>query len=86
MARTLLEALGLFAAPFVLYVLLLVARRRYPTLAEHWSGGRVAGLAVAGLGLVAAGLLLLGALSERHQGAWTPAHLDGGRLIPGHMQ
>ena len=86
MARGLLDALGLFAAPFVIYALILMVRQRYPFLAESWSRGSLAWLTIAGLGLVVLGIALLGLFADRHQGAWVPAHLEHGRLVPGQFQ
>lgn len=86
MARDVLDAIGLFAAPFVVYALVLALRRRYPFVAESWSRGWLATLAVSGLALVALGMVVLAASADRHQGAWIPAHLDHGRLVPGHME
>lgn len=86
MARNLLDALGLFAAPFVVYALVLVLRQRYPFVAASWSRGSLALLTVAGLVLVVLSLLLLAAFAERHRGAYVPAHIENGRLVPGQMQ
>ena len=86
MARDLLDALGLFAAPFVAYALLLALRRRYPFVAESWARGRLAALTVAGLALVAVGMLARATFADRHQGAWSPARIENGRLVPGHME
>lgn len=86
MARNLLDALGLFAAPFAVYALVLALRQRYPFVTASWSRGSLAGLTVAGLGLVALGILTLALFADRHRGAYVPAHLDGTRLVPGHME
>ncbi len=85
MARGLLDALLLFALPFIGYVLVLILQQRYPFLRLHWSQGRLALLTVAGLGLVLLGLVIFGLFVPRYQGAYRPAHLDGGRLVPGHI-
>ncbi len=86
MARSFLDALGLFSVPFIAYALLLALRQRYPFVAESWSRGSLAVLTVLGLSLVVIGILLLGTFADRHQGAWIPAHLDHGRLVPGQFQ
>ena len=82
MARDLLDALGLFALPFVAYSLVLAFRSRYPFLAESWSRGSLAALTVAGLALVALGMVLLAATADRGHGTLVPAHIEGGRLVP----
>ena len=43
MARSLLESLGLFAAPFLLYALFLFFRARHPLVVAHWSRGALSG-------------------------------------------
>lgn len=86
MARNVLDAIGLFALPFVVYGLVLALRRNYPFVAASWSRGWLATLAICGLALVAIGMVVLAASADRHQGAWVPAHLDQGRLVPGHME
>jgi hypothetical protein len=87
MARSLLETLGLFALPFVLYALFLVFRARHPLLVEHWSRGAVSWLTLAGLLLAIGGFLVAGFFGGRSGGAYIPAHIDEhGRLTPGHFQ
>lgn len=85
MARTLLDGLLLFVLPFVVYVAVLLLQRRFPFLRPHWTGGRLAMLTVAGLGLVLLGMVVVGLVVPRHQGAYRPAHLEGGRLVPGEI-
>ena len=86
MGRTLLDAVALFLSPFLVYGLVLAARRRYPFLAESWTRGSLALLTVAGLAAVVLGLVLLGAMAGRHRGAYVPAHLENGVLVPGHIE
>jgi hypothetical protein len=86
MGRALLDSLGLFASPFLAYGVFLVLRQRYPWLVESWSRGSLALLTITGLALVMLGMLVLGTFADRHQGAYVPAHLEGGRLIPGHIE
>lgn len=86
MARSFLESLGLFAAPFVLYALFLMFRARHPLLVEHWSRGAVSWLTLAGLLLAIGGFLAIGFLSGAEEGVYVPAHIDHGRVIPGHIQ
>jgi Family of unknown function (DUF6111) len=86
MLRVLLEPALLFALPFAVYVLYMSVRRRYPFAVEAWSHSRVATLALAGLAVAAIGVIALGALAPRQQGAYVPAHIENGRLVPGHFE
>lgn len=86
MGRAVLDAAGLFSLPFLGYALLLVLSRRYPLVADSWSRGSLAKLAMAGLLLVVAGLLVVGTASDRRKGIYVPARIDNGVLVPGHIQ
>jgi hypothetical protein len=86
MARSLLESLGLFAAPFLLYALFLIYRARHPLQVEHWSRGSVFWLTLAGLGLAIGGILYVGFFDSDRSGVYVPAHIDNGRLTPGRFQ
>lgn len=86
MGRALLDALGLFLLPFAAYAVLVVLQRRWGSFGAAWTGGRLAWLTAAGLVSVLIGLLVLGSLVPRHQGAYTPAHVEGGRLVPGDIR
>jgi hypothetical protein len=86
MGRALLDSLLLFLAPFLVYGVVLILRQRYPWLTESWSRGSLALLTVAGLALVLLGMLALGTFADRHKGAYVPARVEGGRLIPGHIE
>lgn len=86
MLRMLSEGAGLFLLPFLAYALLLVAQKRIPFVREAWTNQSLGRLAGAGLAVTIVGLLLLGLFGERHRGAYVPAHIDAGRLVPGHME
>lgn len=86
MLRVLSEGAGLFLLPFVAYTLLLLAQQRIPFVRESWTNQYLGRLAGAGLVFTIVGLLLLGLFGERHRGAYVPAHIDAGRLVPGHME
>ncbi len=86
MLRVILEPAALFLSPFVAYAIYLYLRDRYPFAVDHWTRSAVSSLALAGLAIAVAGLFLLGIFSERHGGAYVPAHIENGRLIPGHME
>lgn len=86
MLRALVDAGGLFLLPFVAYGILLALRRRYPFVLAAWTEGPVAALVVAGLALAVAGTLLTGFFANRHRGAYVPAHLENGVLVPGRIE
>jgi hypothetical protein len=81
----LIEEVLLFLLPFTAFAIYLVARRRNPL---HWSSWHkeVSWLAIAGLALVVVSLLATFALSDRKQGAFVPAHMENGRLVPGQFK
>jgi len=85
MTRALLESIGLFLTPFVCYAAFLMFRTRHPLIAASWSRGALSWLTLAGLALAMAGLASL-ALFGPEQGAYTPAHVENGRLLPGRFQ
>lgn len=86
MLRGLLEAVVPFLLPFLVYGLVLAALRRFPALGTAMSRRHLGRLAVIGLALAVAVVLLGGLIGPRHEGAYVPAHLDHGRLVPGRMQ
>lgn len=86
MLRMLSEGAALFLLPFVLYAGLLVAQRRFPIVRESWSDGSLIWLTGAGVSLAILGLLGLGFFAERYRGPYAPAHMENGRLVPGHME
>jgi uncharacterized membrane protein (DUF485 family) len=86
MARSLLESLGLFASPFLLYALFLIFRARHPLLVASWSRGAVSWLILGGLGLVIASFVVAGLTSGRQSGTYIPAHIENGTLAPGRFQ
>jgi hypothetical protein len=87
MARSLLESLGLFSTPFLLYACFLIFRERHPLLVASWSGRALSWLTLAGLLLAIGGFLAAGFLGMRMEGAYVPAHIDEhGRLSPGHFE
>ncbi len=86
MLRVILEPALLFLSPFAAYIAYLYLRNRYPFAVDHWTRSAVSSLALAGLALAVAGVLLLGLFSERHAGAYVPAHIENGRLVPGHLE
>jgi hypothetical protein len=86
MSRAISELGLLYLAPFVLYAALLVLRRVYILSLDHWTRSVIATLSLAGLAFVLCGMLLTGFFAERHEGAYAPAHIENGRLVPGQIQ
>lgn len=82
MSRLLFEQIALFLAPFIVFSVYLVLRRRNPFTLAPWDGKSL-WLAVAGMGLVVA-LMLFSALTQpRSSGAYVPPHMEDGQLRPG---
>jgi purine-cytosine permease-like protein len=86
MIRAIAESAALFLLPFILFALYLLVRRRDPVVFDAWTHGTVATLSVAGLVLAIVGVLLFGLFEERPMGAYVPAHVEGGRLVPGQFR
>ena len=85
MIRAVIEELLLFLLPFGAFALWLMARRRSPLARAHWDGN-VSWLVIAGLGLAIVGLLATALLTPRHMGAYVPAHMENGKLVPGRVE
>lgn len=80
-----LEQLGLFLAPFVVFAVYLLMRRRNPFTREPWDG-KTLWLVAAGLGLVVAVMLVTGVTQERAPGGYQPPRIENGQLKPGGFQ
>ena len=80
------EGLVLFLLPFAAYVLLLIAGRCYPMLALSGRGTTLIRVACLGFAFLVLGLLALGLFGARHHGAYVPAHMENGILVPGRME
>jgi hypothetical protein len=86
MWRAILEPVLLFALPFLTYAVYLAWRQHYPLALEHWSKSAVSTLTLAGLALAVGGMLAIGLFAPRHEGAYVPAHIEGGKVVPGRIQ
>ena len=42
-------------------------------------------LAIVGMATAVASIFIVGGLSERHHGAYVPAHIENGKLVPGRL-
>ena len=86
MLRAVLEPVALFLSPFIVFAVYLILRARYPLAIEHWTRGRVSTLTLLGLAIAVLGMLVLGLTAPRGRGVYVPAHIDHGRLVPGHIE
>jgi hypothetical protein len=86
MSRSVLEPLALFLSPFAVYALYLALRARYPLEVEHWTRGRVSALTLIGLAAAVLGLFAINAFAPRGRGAYVPAHIENGALVPGRFE
>ena len=86
MGRTVLEPLALFLSPFAVYAVYLALRLRYPLEVAHWTRGRVSILTLIGLAAAVLGLVALNVLAPRGRGAYVPAHVENGVLVPGRIE
>jgi len=84
MIRPIFTEIGLFLTPFVLYAAFLMATRAGVLQPSAWTMPRVASLVVASLVLVIGSFLLLAQFSGAPPGStYVPAHIEGGKFVPG---
>lgn len=86
MIRVVAEAVALFLVPFVLFALYLLMRRRNPASVDAWTGSTAASLSLAGLALAALAIFVFGLFEHRPLGAYVPAHIENGQLVPGRFE
>lgn len=87
MIRPVFTEVALFATPFVLYALYLLATRANMLDASSWRLPVLAWLTIAALVLMIASFLLLAHFSGAPPGStYVPAHMENGRLVPGQIQ
>lgn len=86
MLRVIFEPLAFFLAPFVAYAMWLRLRGNAAPDFDAWSHTRIASLTLAGLVAAILGVLVLGLSNGSHLGAYTPAHVENGRLVPGKIE
>ncbi len=86
MWRVLLEPAAFFVAPFVVYVVYLLALGRHPLKPVHWPSSAVVSLVIAGLAVAVAGMLWFGFEADQPTGAYVPAHVENGRVVPGQFK
>jgi hypothetical protein len=84
MIRPFFTEIGLFLTPFVLYAAFLLATRAGVLQPKAWTLPRLAGLVIASLVLMAASFVLLAQFSGASPGSTcVPAHIEGGKFVPG---
>lgn len=84
MIRRLVTELGLFLAPFAIYSAFLLVTRAGLMQPEAWTSRRVASLLIVSLALMIASFIVLAQFSGAPPGStYVPAHVEGGKLVPG---
>ncbi|HET9617414.1 MAG TPA: DUF6111 family protein [Pseudolabrys sp.] len=84
MIRTGFTELLLFLAPFAIYAAFLFATRAGVLDPKSWPMRHVMGLAIVALLLVIGSFVYLAHFSGAPVGTtYVPAHLEGGKLVPG---
>jgi len=84
MIRPIATELGLFLTPFILYAAFLLATRSGVLDAKAWTPRRLASLLIASLVLMVGSLLALAQFSGSPPGStYVPAHVEGGKFVPG---
>lgn len=84
MIRPIFTEIGLFLIPFVLYAAFLVATRAGLLQPKAWTAPRLVALAIVSLVLMVGSFLVLAQFSGSPPGStYVPAHIDGGKFVPG---
>ena len=87
MIRPILVELALFLTPFAAYAFLLWAKNHGVFDPESWPLRTVVALTAAALVLMAVSALVTALVSGAPPGStYVPAHVEGGRLVPGTTQ
>ncbi len=84
MIRPIATEIGLFLTPFVIYAAFLFAARAGVLDPAAWTLRRLTALAIASLVLMLGSFLLLAQFSGAPPGStYVPAHVEGGKFVPG---
>ncbi|HEY1735023.1 MAG TPA: DUF6111 family protein [Methylovirgula sp.] len=86
MWRVLWEPAVLFLSPFIAYAGVLIIQQIPPFSRAPWSKSKVSFLTLAGLAAAITFMIFFALSAERHHGAYVPAHIVNGHLVPGHME
>ncbi|MBS7804739.1 hypothetical protein KIH24_09150 [Rhizobiales bacterium TNE-4] len=85
MTRAFFDEIILFLSPFIAYAIWLMIHRRSPLHGPHWEG-KILSLTTAGLVLLVASFIWLGLTANKDQGAYVPAHMENGKLVPAEIK
>jgi hypothetical protein len=84
MIRPIFTEIGLFLTPFAIYAAFLMATRAGVLQASAWPLRRMALLVIASFLLMLGSFLLLAQFSGAPPGStYVPAHVEGGKFVPG---
>ena len=84
MIRPIATEVGLFLIPFLLYAAFLFVTRSGVIVPDAWTLRRVTGLVIVSLVLMGGSLLVLAQFSGSPPGStYVPAHIEGGKFVPG---
>ena len=84
MIRPIFTEIGLFLTPFVLYAVFLLATNTGVLQPKSWTVRRIASLVIASLVLMVGSFLVLAQFSGAPPGStYVPAHIEGGKFVPG---
>lgn len=84
MIRPILIEIGLFAAPFVIYAILLVVTSQGALQRSAWGARRIAALGIAGFVLMLGSFVFFAQFSGAPPGStYIPAHIENGKFVPG---
>jgi heme/copper-type cytochrome/quinol oxidase subunit 3 len=84
MIRPVLTEVALFLAPFAIYAVFLWATRAGVLEPASWPLPRIMWLTIAALVLLLGSFLVIAHLSHSRPGStYVPAHVEGGKLVPG---
>eukprot|EP01037_Dinobryon_pediforme_P016687 gene16687-16867_t len=77
--------LGAFSLPFLAYALLHQLRGLLSMPKKEWTRDITWTLILFGMISCVALLLAVWLLTERNMGAYHPAHIENGQIVPGHL-
>jgi Family of unknown function (DUF6111) len=84
MIRPVLTEVGIFLIPFAIYAVFLIATRSGVFNQSSWPAALVAKLVLGSLLLVIVSFVFLAEFSGAPpESTYTPAHMEGGHLVPG---
>jgi heme/copper-type cytochrome/quinol oxidase subunit 3 len=84
MIRPILIEIGLFLAPFVIYAAIRIATGAGVLQPAAWTVPRLSALAIAALVLLVGSFVIFAQFSGAPPGStYVPAHMEGGKFIPG---